>query len=189
LAEFNPWLYADVLDQLGLANPKGQPIASPGLLELGEVKQVRVWQKYPAYGVTGEVAIFLRVLLAEFTVKFKLYEEQDLKQWEAFKPLLLQIPARDANGKEPKYLEIYHPFLKELGIVAVGVAEISTPVPIDNGGWMRAVKFLEYKGLPKNTLSKPEATVVGPPDPDQQQLADALARKEQVQALARRNRK
>lgn len=166
-------------------NPLEQPVdyiklggvRSPGLAEVLGATSPRKWEERGGYGLSGSTVVFRGVGLCKFTVKLKLYTEEDWTAWNAWRPIVAKPPF----GTRAKALDIWHPLLEQLEVKAAVVEEVSQPEQTDNGEWTITLKFIEFR-RPKVALAKPEGAKATPADPIETAIIQPLVN--QLNALA-----
>jgi len=166
-------------------NPLSQPVdhiilagrKSPGLAEVTGGASPRKWDERGGYGLSGSTLVFKGIGLAKFTVKLKLYTEDDWAAWHTWKPLVDKPPL----GSKAKAMDITHPLTEQLGVAAVVVEEVSQPEQTDSGEWTITIKFIEYR-KPKVALAKPDGAKATPADPIETGIIEPLTN--QYNALA-----
>lgn len=173
-------------DYLVLANPKGVGIVSPGIGVMKNAKSKRKWDVILAYGATGAYSRFIRVELGEPLFEMQLVTDDDWAQYTLFNDFVMQVPTRNPNGKGATgYYDIDHPLCAVVGIRAVGVAAVNAPEQQEDGRWIYSVEFFEWKGAPKVTLAKPQASAAQP-DPDPAYTREVNKRIAQIEDLSRK---
>lgn len=111
------------------------------------------WDEQNGYGYSGAFLIFRGARLAHFEVRCSLYTVQDWEDYHSFLPTI-KVPTQ----RFPKALDIWHPFLEQLGIKSVVPEEPKQPEgPDETGVYVWTVKLAQYR-RPKLTLVKPEAS-------------------------------
>ena len=152
---------------------------SPGISRVEKAGSPRKWDERGGYGASGSVLVFMGRRLSAFDAIVELYTPQDWADWAAFKPLVDRLPF----SKRPRALDIYHPYLADLGIKSVVVVDCLQPVPLELGGHSITIQLQEFRPL-KLTLAKPEASTNAPvTDPYDKQI-EALTK--QFQELAKK---
>lgn len=149
---------------------------SPGIAEVVGANSPRKWDELGGFGLIGATLRFRGTGLARFSVKLRLYDEDDWAGWELWKEIIMRPPI----GKRPRSLDIYHPFLADFGIKSAVVEDVLQPEQTDHGEWTIEIKFIESR-FPKVALSKPEASQATPVDPVEQEIG---ALTDQLQSLA-----
>lgn len=149
---------------------------SPGLAEVYGGSSPRKWDERGGYGLSGSTLVFRGVGLAKFSVRLKLYTEEDWAAWTAWKALVDKPPL----GTRARAQDIWHPLLEQIGVTSAVVEEVSQPEQGEAGEWVITIKFIEYR-RPKVALAKPEGAKATPADPVDQ-VIERLAN--QVQELA-----
>lgn len=166
-------------------NPLDEPIdwivlggvRSPGLADVVGANSPRKWDERGGYGLSGAIVWFHGLGLSHFSVRFRLYTDQDWEEWREF---FLPLVAKPPLGKRPKALDIWHPLLQDLGIRAVVVEDVLQPEQTNDGEWTAEIKFIEFR-RPKFGMGKPDAAEATPADPVEQEIEansatiDALA--------------
>jgi len=138
---------------------------SPGLCDIEGANSPRNWEEFPGYGWSGALVRFRGIGLAHFSVKLRLYTDQDWIDWAQFKPLVDKPPI----GKRPRGKDIWHPILVDQGIYSMVVEDLGQPVQTDHGEWTIEIKCIEYR-MPKYSLSTPDGTEATPVDPYEQMI-------------------
>lgn len=152
---------------------------SPGIGRIEKAGSPRKWDERGGYGASGSVIVFMGRKLATFDGIVELYTEDDWAAWQAFKPLVDRLPF----GKRPSALDIWHPYLADLGIKSCVVLDVSQPEPMDLGGHTIRISFQEFRAL-KISYAKPEASKNDEEtDPFEKKIAALTA---QYQELAKR---
>lgn len=149
-------------------DPLSQPVdyiklggqKSPGLAEVLGATSPRKWDERGGYGLSGSTVVFRGVGLCKFSVKLKLYTEEDWADWAAWKPLVDKPPL----GTRARAQDIWHPLLEQLGVAAAVVEEVSQPEQTNDGEWTVSIKFIEFR-RPKVALAKPDGAKATPADP------------------------
>lgn len=142
-------------------------VRSPGYAELTGASSPRKWEERGGYGLSGATVVFRGVGLCYFTFKLKLYSEQDWADWYKFKPLVERPPF----GTRAKSLDIWHPFLEQLGVTHAVIEEVSQPEQGDSGEWVITIKMIEFR-RPVVALAKPVASKATPVDPVEAKLIE-----------------
>lgn len=149
---------------------------SPGIADIERANSPRAWDERRGYGLSGATTIFRGVRLSHFTVKLRLYTAEHFAEWAGFAALVQKPPI----GERPKQLEIWHPILEDLGIVACGVEDVKQPVQTRDGEWTIEIAFIEYRKL-TTALSRPDGAQARPVDPIDRHIEDLA---NQVQVLS-----
>jgi hypothetical protein len=63
---------------------------------------------------------------------------------------------RPPNGKIPKALTVWHPWLAFAQVFSAVVVDVLQPREIDNGGYEIVIQFLEYRKM-RQSFAKPVA--------------------------------
>jgi hypothetical protein len=125
----------------------------PGIGRIQKAGSPRKWDERGGYGASGGVLVFRGRKLPQYDGIIELYTEADWEAWRIFKPLVDRPPF----GSIPKALDIWHPYLADLGIKSCVVLDVSQPEEMDLGGHRITVSFQEFRPL-KLSLAKPEAS-------------------------------
>lgn len=127
---------------------------SPGLATVViKTGSPRKWDERAGYGVAGSALVYMGRRLAHFDVELRLYTSEHWRDWAAWKVLVDRPP----YGKLPRALDISHPWLAMHDIKAAVVEDVVGPVPIDNGGQLITISFIEWRKLTPSPPLKPEA--------------------------------
>lgn len=120
---------------------------SPGLCDVTGAGSPRKWDERNGYGLSGATIVFTGLGVAKFTTRIWLWTTQHFEEWETWKPLVAPPP----QGQKPRIMDVYHPFLDDLGIRAAGVEDRSQITPDgDTGKFYVDIKWLAYrKPLPQ----------------------------------------
>ena len=166
-------MWTDPVDYVILAGKR-----SPGIADVLGASAAFEFNVHQPPFATGARIVFKRRELAKFEVRLRLYSFEHLRELEAWRPLIDTPPGarRAAQG-----LDIVHPLLNPLGITSCVVTSVGQLEPIDNGAWMLPIKFLEYRGLPKQSLAKVEGSKAEPVDPVEQRI---LTNNREIERLA-----
>jgi hypothetical protein len=143
---FNP--LTNPIDFILLA---GRP--SPGIAEVVGAGNPRKWDEQSGPYLSGAFLVGGGNRLSHFTVKIRLYTNQDWVDWHDWRPLVERTP----YGQRPRALDIWHPWLVMLKIKSVVVEDVGQPEPDETGGFVIPIKFVEFR-RPKLTLLKPTAS-------------------------------
>jgi hypothetical protein len=130
---------------------------SPGLSEVAGASQPRKWDERGGYGLSGAFLVYTGDGLAHFSIHTHLFTVDDWDEWNQWKQIVSKPPA----GTRPKALDIWHPFLEDLGITSVIVENRMQPVDVGGGEWVHEIKFGQWR-MPKTSYAKPESSKVEP---------------------------
>lgn len=134
------------------------------------------------YGSAGGVTIFRGTPPIPFGIEIRLITPEEYEAWVAFRTAVLKPPSVGPNSKA---LDVFHPFLCELGIKSCVVEKVSVPENDGTGVWTVKIACIEYR-KPKLALASPEASKPGaeeePTDPVDRYI-DKLGGKAQLEAL------
>jgi hypothetical protein len=136
------------IDYILLAGSK-----SPGLAEVAGADAPRKWDERPGYGLSGAFVVYTGDGLAKFCVRIHLFTVADWDEWNAWKALVQKAPI----GARPRALDIWHPFLEDLGVKSVVVENRMQPVDLGAGEWVHEIKFIQFR-LPTPGIGKPVAS-------------------------------
>lgn len=172
----DPITTPDVYDVFALA---GQ--TSPGLCDIEGAGSPRKWDVRDGHGQSGATVAFTGNSLSKFKIKVRLYTPEEFAAWQTFRTLLDKAP----DGTKPKSLDIYHPWLAELGIKSVVVEDVKQCEQPKDGEFVYEIAFIQWQapkpsaGVPKG--SKSTATPASDAgDAADKMIADLL---KQVKAL------
>ena len=149
-------------------NPYDVPVDSvifagqqtPGVAEVVGASAPRRFDERESYGFSGAYIVYHGHKLAHFTVRVRLYTEQDWSDWHAFKPLVDRVP----RGRRQGSIDVTHPFLAMLGIRSAVVEDVTQPEQNDSGVWQIDIKLIEWRA-PHIALAQPEGAEASPQDP------------------------
>jgi hypothetical protein len=166
------------------ANPITTPVdyillsnqRSPGLAEVSAANSPRMWDERRGFALSGSRVVFRGIGLAYPIVTLRLFSDQDWKDWHQWKPLVQRPPI----GERAHAMDIWHPFLEDLGITSVVVQDVLQPRQTADGEWSIDIKFIEFR-RPTLMLEIPEASEERSDDPVDQTIERLTA---QVQELA-----
>ncbi len=121
---------------------------SPGVSILEGAALARGWEKKKGVGTSGATSKYTGTDLASFSIKTLLWLPEHFAAWDTFSQLISREPSGEA-----KALDIWHPALEDLGIVAVNLSELGQLVPENETGLFSVtVKFDQYRE-PKPALA------------------------------------
>lgn len=155
---WNPW--QTPIDYVLIATAK-----TPGICDVQGADSPRNWTEVSAYGMGGSTLIFRGLGNSDFKLRLRLYSDQDWEDWTKFSRIVKATPV----GVRPKTLSIWHPFLEDLGISAVGITNVSQPEEIDDGGFAIIISCRQYRKM-RMSLSKPQSAQNKPTDPVDQTI-------------------
>lgn len=116
---------------------------SPGYCDIVGASSPRKWEELGGYGMSGALLIYRGWGIAHFSIKFRLYSEDDWQAWHAFKPLVTRPP----RNTRPRSIDVSHPLLEDLQIRSVVVEDLSQPEQTDHGEWTIEIKLIAYRQL------------------------------------------
>jgi len=141
-------------------------VRTPGLCDIVGASSPRKWDEIEGYGLSGARLKFRGIGLAHFSIKLRLYTDQDWNDWDQFRVLVSKPPL----GKKPLAKKIVHPQLAEVGVSAFVVEDLLAPERTDDSGeWTIEIKCIEYRNMTP-ALSKPDAAEATPADPEEQKI-------------------
>jgi hypothetical protein len=141
---------------------------SPGLARVEGAELARKWNVQQGLGLSGAVCMYGGDELAKFTVTLQLWLTDHFTQLSRFRKLLDKPPA----GQRPKPMDIYHPYLDELGIKKVVIESHGQLEQKADGMWEMPIKFLQYRA-PKPQSGKASDPKKQPEDSLDGMLKDA----------------
>jgi hypothetical protein len=141
---------------------------TPGLADIVGASSPRKWEERAGYALSGAVVVYTGLALAHFSIKLRLYTEQDWEDWHAFRPTVERLPRAYARSGA---LDIVHPITQHLGIRAIVVEEILQPEQTNDGEWTIELKVIEYRS-PVVSVAKAEGAAATPQDPEDARLRD-----------------
>lgn len=154
-------------------------VRTPGLCDIVGASSPRKWEEIDGYGLSGARLKFKGIGLARFSMKLRLYTDQDWNDWDRFRVLMRKPPL----GKRPLAKLIVHPQLAEVGVTAFVVEELMAPERTDDSGeWTIEIKCIEFR-LPTPALSKPDAAEATPADPEEVKIGLLLDQNNKLAAL------
>lgn len=170
-----------------LANPEDKiTIAkqrTPGICDIEGLGAPYEWEERGGYALSGATVVFRGKKLAHFSIKFRLYTQQDWQDWYAFKPLVTRLPI----GKNALGLDIKCKLTEMLGITSIVVEQVMAPTQTGDGEWTIELKVIEYRA-PRFTISKPEGSQATPEDPFEKDIeALRIYRRNKINAMSRPN--
>lgn len=160
----------DTCDYVRLANQK-----SPGLAEVIGADDPRKWEEIEGFGYSGSRLRYRGIGIQNFQVKIRLTSSQDWADWYVWRPLVKRPP----DMKRAKAMDIWHPWLEDLGIKSVVVENRTQPVQDEDGVYAIMINFKGFRPL-KFALASPEAAAATPVDPVDTLIEDLTG---QVQTL------
>jgi hypothetical protein len=116
---------------------------TPGVCEIVGASSPRKWEESTGPGLSGAILWYRGIALSHFSLRLTLYTVDDWTAWESFRGLV----KRPAIGKFGRAMDIEHPILAELGIVAVVIEDVRAPDQVENGVWMIEIMLIEYRRL------------------------------------------
>lgn len=150
----NPIETPDEFDYIILAGKM-----SPGLCDVSGAASPRDWDVRKGYGLSGATVVYTGDGLAEFTVRLFLWESTHFQAYSTWKTLI----KKTAPNVKPRAMDIQHPYLADLEITSVVVADtlqMQQPTP---GLWTKDIKFKQYK-KPLPQISKPTDNSMSKPN-------------------------
>lgn len=166
---------------------------TPGLADVSGADSPRKWDERIAPGMGGAFLIVMGRPLIHFSVKVRLYTDQDWQDWYQFIPALRKYPKRQGAalpGTPPPAahaIDVWHPWLSDAGIASCVIADILQPVENTPGEWMHEIKCIEFR-QPKPVIAPVKAAKTSPEilDPVDQEILTKRKRLESLnQELAR----
>lgn len=125
-------------------------IENPGICTLSGFKRETEWDIKVGKGTKGATVTLSQLPPAKGSIKFQLWTPEQFRIWnETFRPLFLYDPTRKAVNA----VDIYHPYLADLGIKSVVTESISIPDPDGKGSFFITVELLEYLPPPKKSAT------------------------------------
>lgn len=134
---------------------------SPGLAEIRNCKREHKYDRVAGYAQDSAIAIYRGRPPAGFDIVLTLITPKDYADWQTFRAIALSAPI----GPNSKALDVYHPFLAELGIMACVIEAVSIPENNGNGLYTVTISAVEWK-RPKPALAKPDAASAAPAGAD-----------------------
>lgn len=160
---------------------------TPGLAEIVGASSPRRWDERESMGYSGAYLVYHGQNLSHFSVRLKLFTHAQWLDWHAFKPIVARVPL----GKRQRPVDITHPQLSDLGILAVVVEDVTQSELVDDTGiWQIEIKLIEYRS-PRMALAAAQGSQATPDDPEdaiireRRQSFDALG--EELEETDRRN--
>lgn len=157
-------------------------IASPGLAVIKGADTPRKWDIREAYGASGASTVLIGRNVSQFDIDFYAWEPEHFVFWELFKKAIeLPETVGRATGLQPS-LSIQHPTLSEIGILSVGVKNLTAWEQDSDGGglWMRTLSLVQFKKpipfVAKQLEGPPgDPLVVAPPVNPQEIIIETLS--------------
>lgn len=164
---------------------------SPGIARLEGADSPRRLIKRRGFGLSGATVRFAGIELSEFKLQIDLLTSEDWEAWNEWRPLVQRPPAPDVDALRSAIttdalnavlrrtrahaLDIEHPFLEDLGIRSVLIANVSQPKAIDDKGTYRIeISMCEYR-RPVYALSAPAGSSEVAETAEERELRRALA--------------
>lgn len=141
---------------------------TPGIAEVVGAGSPRNWDERDSYAVAGAFLVYHGKKLSHFSVRVRLYTQQDWADWWAFVPTISALPRR---GRPAQAIDITHPILAAIPIRAVVVEDILQPEQTNDGEWTIEIKLIEFRP-PIYSQAKAEGAVATPADPEDARLAE-----------------
>lgn len=133
-------------------------VQMPGLCIIEGASDPRKWDEKKGHGVSGATIVYTGDGLCKFTLIVRLWNEGHFIDWQEARKVFSSKPLT----KNPKALQIYHPYLEELGVSSVQVEEIGQMEQKDAGVWEVAIKMIQYRA-PKAASGKPSSSSTSAP--------------------------
>lgn len=147
---------------------------SPGIAEVSGASSIRRWDEREGFGISGAWIVYKGRGLAKFSVTIRLATVDDWAAWHAWRPLVDKLPARRFGaGRDSGSLDIWHPYLEDLDVRSVCVAEVMQPVIAEDGTATVEIKFIEFR-QPRMALAKPEGAPAEEVDPIEERVIKPL---------------
>lgn len=127
-------------------------VVSPGLCEIKNCSREHKYDRVASYGQDSAIAIYRGRPPAGFDIVLTLLTPADYADWQTFRAIALTPPV----GANSKALDVYHPFLAELGIAACVIEKVGVPENDGTGLYTVTISAVEWK-RPKPVLEKPDA--------------------------------
>jgi hypothetical protein len=141
-------------------NPITQPIDrikmggkwSPGICDISGASAPRKWEEIGGYGMSGALLVYRGWGISHFSIRLRLYSEDDWAVWDDFKALVTRPP----RNTRPHSIDVSHPLLEDLQIRSVVVEDLLVPEQTADGEWTIEIKVIAYR-----TLTRSEVAVDG----------------------------
>lgn len=125
-------------------------LENAGICEVSGFKRSTEWDIKVGKGTKGATVTLSQLPPAEGSIKFQMWTAEHFRFWdEEFRPLFLYDPTK----KTVNAVDIYHPFLAELGIKSVVCKSIGVIVHEGKGLYSVTVELLEYLPPPKKSAT------------------------------------
>ena len=144
-APWNP--LTDPVDRVQLAG-----VWAPGLSRPVGASSPRKWDEQDGPGWSGGLLIYRGIKLCHFSVWIYLYTDEDWRDWDAFRPLVMRPP----RGQRPRTYPIWHPLLAQMNISACVVEDVRAPDQVEPGVWLIDVSMIESRIPKKGKPIRPE---------------------------------
>lgn len=172
MATWNPW-------DLPVDRVVIRGALSPGVASIENAKRVFKWDQVASYGADAAIAIYRGRLPVAFDIVIRLTTREEYAAWGPFREILLTPP----SPGNLKALDIGHPFLYELGVMACVIGEVGQPVDDGTGIYTVRISAIEWR-RPRPALATPDgAASKGEPEDANAKLIDQLVG--QIQELAK----
>lgn len=151
---------------------------SPGIAVVSGAKRKFDYQVNQPKFMDGARILYANRPLITFDVTLQLCDLDDLVALEAWRPIVDAVPT---PRKPARALDIIHPLLTPLQIKKVLVEEVGQLTQSDLGMWSMVIRFLEWRGMPTQALSKVTESKAAPLDPVEKQI---LTNSQEIQRLS-----
>lgn len=136
MLDITPTEAPDIFDTVDFGN-----LTTPGKAEVSGFKRSYKWDVQMGLGVGGATVVYVGKPPAEGQIKFYAWTRAHFDTWNTILPNLKfdpsKLPAKRA-------IQIFHPFLRDVGINAVVVRSISAWEHEGGGLYSRVIELLEW---------------------------------------------
>jgi hypothetical protein len=126
---------------------------TPGVATITGCERLHKYDVVAGYGASGGATIYRGSPPIPFGIEIRLNTPEEYAAWGDFRNAVLKPPSVGPNSKA---LDVFHPFLAELGVSSCVIEKVSVPENDGTGVWTVKISAIEWRRL-KLTLANPEA--------------------------------